>query len=430
MNRFVDYFGKKEGRLNVQGIDIADIAQKLGSPFYLYDASIMRRSYKTLKSALEPSATAIYYSLKANPNMAVADIFRKIGAGCEVASAEELKIAIAAGFSPQKIIFAGPGKSEQELALAVKNNIGAINVESATEFDRIVKIASRKKKGFKKVKVAFRVNLDIEVASDSGIIMLGSGQKFGITEKELLPLVKKAVASPVVEFIGFHCFAGTQITKTSTLASIYKKFARWAKTFADKNGVTIKYLNFGGGLGIPFTDTQSELNVTLLGKALAAIKRDLLSSPHFTDVKFVVEPGRYLVGPSGVYVARITDIKASGKKRFVITDGGIHHALIPIVMNKNYPTYTINRLDEPRRTTCQIVGPLCSSADQLSRTVKIPEPKTGDLIGIFNSGAYGYTAGMLYFLSHPTPAEALIDNKKLFLIRARKNADRGILREL
>ena len=175
---------------------------------------------------------------------------------------------------------------------------------------------------------------------------------------------------------------------------------------------------------------QSELNVTLLGKALAAIKRDLLSSPHFTDVKFVVEPGPLPCWPIRCICGQNYRHQSLRKKRFVITDGGIHHALIPIVMNKNYPTYTINRLDEPRRTTCQIVGPLCSSADQLSRTVKIPEPKTGDLIGIFNSGAYGYTAGMLYFLSHPTPAEALIDNKKLFLIRARKNADRGILREL
>lgn len=428
MTRILKNFDQKNGRLTIGGFDVTDAVKKLGSPFYIYDASIMRRQYKAVKAGLAQASAHIHYSIKANPNKAVAAVFARMGAGVEVASAQELKVALAAGFAPSKIIFAGPGKSDDELKLAIDKKIGLINVESAVEFDRIVAIAEKKKN--QKVAIAFRVNLDIDIETRQGKIMLGGAQKFGIDEEALLPLVKKAIAHPSIDFAGFHCFAGTQITDTRALSTVYRSFAKWAKNFAAKNNIAIKSLNFGGGMGIPFIDTDSELSVNSLGKTLCAIRKDLQNSPEFKRVKFLVEPGRYLVGPSGVYVTRITDIKSSAGSCFIITDGGIHHALIPIVMNKNYPTHLINKLDKPRRTTCTVVGPLCSSADQLSRPVKIPKPEIGDLLGIFNSGAYGYTAGMLYFLSHPTPAEALVDNKKLYLIRASKNPDHGVMQKL
>ncbi len=422
----IRWFRSENGSLLVQDKPVEEIVQKTGSPLYLYDAGIMRDRYEALGNAI-PENFSIHYSLKANPNIEIARKFQQMGAGAEVASAQELKAAFKAGFAPGKTVFAGPGKSVEELRLAVKKGIAAINVESATELDRISEIAKKSRSLQRPAKVVFRVNLEPPDVSDStGHIMTGGPKKFGIDDTDIAPLVKRAVDDANIDFCGFHCYPGTQLTSARALGSIYRRFTGFAKDFVSQTGIEIKLLNFGGGLGIPFTDKGGELDIISLGKTLGRLVDDLAKRPGFGETKFMLEPGRFLVGPAGVYISRITDIKTSRGKTFVLTDGGIHHALIPIVMNKNYPSTLVNRMDERKRVECAIAGPLCSSADQLSRSVKLPPPQIGDLLGIFNSGAYGFTAGMVYFLSHPTPAEVLADNGSFHLIRPRKNPDMGI----
>ncbi|VAX23649.1 Diaminopimelate decarboxylase [hydrothermal vent metagenome] len=424
----IKLFASKGASLNIGGISIDAIIDRTGSPVYIYDAGIMRRQYRRLLSAM-PKGTMIHYSIKANPNMAVVDIFRRLGAGAEVASLSELKLALKVGFPGKKIIFAGPGKSKQEIRFAVNKRIGSINIESSNELARVIEASERKRGSKGPTPVALRVNLDHEVG-EAGEAMIGGSRKFGIDEEYITVVLKRAMRSKAIKVTGFHCYAGTQITNSRVLAAAYKRFALWANKTAGEIGMQVETLNFGGGLGIPFGEGEMELDVDILGSRLAAIKQNLGKSGYFSKVRFLLEPGRYLVGPAGVYVSRVTDIKKSGGVNYVITEGGIHHALIPIVLNKNYPTAILNKMDMPSTAKCVIAGPLCSSSDQFSRMLKLPHPEIGDLVGIFNSGAYGLTAGMVYFLSHPTPAEALVEGKRLYIVRGSKRPDHGVMKRL
>lgn len=411
-------FDAPGGRLAVGGLPVDDIVAKTGTPVYLYDAAIMREQYRRLAAAT-PAAVRVHFSLKANPHPAIASLFAAEGGGAEVASLVELKNALAAGFAPSDILFAGPGKSDEELAFAVRAGIGSINIESATELARVRKLAAGRR-GEKPVRIAFRVNLDMDVTSPTGRVMVGGPRKFGVDDTALTPLVVEALADPNVEPVGFHCFAGTQITDATILAQVYDTFADWARRFAARCGMErVATLNFGGGLGVPFADDEKPLDVEKIGAAFTRIARRLAKDPRFVDARLLLEPGRYLAGPGGIYVCRVIDIKESRGRRYVITDGGIHHALVPIVMNKSYPSALVNKMDRPRRFACTVAGPLCSSADQFSREVKLAAPAVGDLLGIFNSGAYGFTAGMSYFLSHPIAAEVLVDAGKALLLRRR-----------
>ncbi|MBI4665879.1 MAG: hypothetical protein HY751_05635 [Nitrospinae bacterium] len=424
MNPVIKLYMSKGGGFSAGGASLEKIVAKAGTPLYLYDAGIMRGQYKALTSAI-PASFRVHYSVKANPNRSVAHIFQKLGAGAEVASASELAMALSAGFKPEDIIYAGPGKSEEEIRLAAKKRIGSINIESETELERIFSAADAMGKKSAPVKIAFRVNLQFSAAG--GTVMIGGARKFGFDGEKLLPVVARAIKDPRVDVLGFHCFAGTQLLDTATLGAIHGAFGAWAVEAAAKLSFPVRMINFGGGLGIPFKEGERELDVKKLGAALKKTVNRLGRSAYFKNTRYILEPGRYLAGPAGVYVTRITDIKESRGRTFVLTDGGIHHALVPIVFNKNYPSALLNRMGEPARCVVTVAGPLCASADQFSRELKLPKPRVGDLLGVFNSGAYGYTAGMIYFLSHPAPAEALVDGGKAYIIRKRELPDHGLV---
>lgn len=413
----------KNGVLMVGGVPVDSIVRKAGSPVYIYDAGIMRRQFHRLAKSLA-KGFRVFYSIKANPNPTVVKIFRDLGAGAEAASGHELLTAISAGVPRADIAYAGPGKSPAELELAAGKGIGAINVESATELDRIIEAAGRLRK---KANVAFRLNLDYSHDDgEGGHIMAGGPRKFGVDPEMVDALVKKTLADKWVKFVGFHLFPGTGILKPQILAGAHATLARFAADFAGRIQTPIKYINFGGGLGVPYKDGEAELDVAAVGKGLREAADILRGSKWFAGARFVMEPGRYLVGPSGVYISTITDVKTSRGKAYVVTDGGIHHALTPIVMNKNFPTALVNRMGEAADTRVRIGGPLCATPDQFSREVDLPSPEIGDLLGIFNAGAYGYTASMLDFLSHPAPAEVLALNGRAYLIRERVEPGAGV----
>lgn len=426
----ISRFLRTGGKLCPGSVPIDRIIAKTGTPLYIYDAALMRQQYSRLRRAL-PGRFKVCYSLKANPNQAVAKIFRKLGAGAEIASKAELKAALAAGFKPGDIIYAGPGKTEVELKIAMQSRIGVINVESETELERISKLSLRMKKSGKraKTKIALRVNPDF-TSGYEGEVMIGGSRKFGIDSEIIEPLILKTLADPALDLAGFHFYAGTGFLKVKTLMQAYSAFARWVKKISVRLKLDVGMVNFGGGLGIPYADGEKELDVKAVGAGLKKIMANLLKSPGFEKTCFVLEPGRYLAGPSGVYVSEVTDIKESRGTLYVITNGGINHSLIPIVLNKNYPAAILNKMNRKKDIECVVAGPLCASPDQFSRKVKLPKPAIGDLLGVFNSGAYGLTASMLEFLSHPTPAEVLVDRKKAYLIRESREPKLGSFKRL
>jgi len=409
-------FKTAKGELTPGGVSIRAVAERAGTPFYIYDAAVMRRQYARLSGAM-PSAVSIHFSVKSNPNISVARVFKNLGAGVEVASQGELKLAFDAGFAPEKIIFAGPGKNEKEIRLAVRNKIGCINIESETELARVINAvdARRGSKTAKPARIAFRINPSFDIPGQT--IMIGGPRKFGFDDDVVERVARKALSDGRLDVMGFHCFAGTQILDSRTLTGVYDAFSRWAVETAGRLDFNARLLNFGGGLGIPFSDKEQELDADALCAGMKRITARLARSPHMRAARFIVEPGRYLTGPSGVYVSRVTDIKTSRGVEYVITDGGIHHALLPITLNKNYPTAIVNKMNRKPAGEYVIAGPLCASPDQFSRKTLLPRPQIGDLVGVFNSGAYGYTAGMLFFLSHKTPAEVLVDDGKAWIIR-------------
>lgn len=405
-----------KGGLAPGGVPIRAVADGAGTPFYVYDAAIMRRQYARLSEAM-PDVVSIHFSVKSNPNVSVARVFSDLGAGVEVASEGELKLALAAGFTPEKIIFAGPGKNEREIRMAVKHGIACINVESETELDRVLSAVDTRRgsKTAKPAKIAFRINPSFDIPGQA--IMIGGPRKFGFDDDVVERVARTALSDGRLDVLGFHCFAGTQILDWRTLAGVYDSFSRWAVDAARRLYFNVRLLNFGGGLGIPFSDKEQELDADALGAGMKRIMARLARSANFRVARFIVEPGRYLTGPSGVYVSAVTDIKTSRGVEYVITDGGIHHALLPIALNKNYPTAILNKINRKPAGEYVIAGPLCTSMDQFSRKTLLPKPQIGDLVGVFNSGAYGYTAGMLFFLSHKTPAEVLVDGGSAWIIR-------------
>jgi diaminopimelate decarboxylase len=413
------YFPGSDHELHIGGLPVRDLAQRFGTPLFLYDQLALDLKWSALRGALPPEFS-IHYSVKANPNKTILRHFLSKGCGLEVASGGELLRALDIGCPPDRILFAGPGKTESELELALGRGIGEIHVESPLEARRIGAIARRLGT---LARAAIRVNPDAN-AQGGAMRMGGKPSPFGIDEESLDPVLDLLLEDPWVEFRGLHLFAGTQILDHTVLVMQYRRGLEIAKRVAGRMGRSLHTLDFGGGLGIPYFDGERELDMDKLREELRGLMAEIEGNPSLRGTRFVVEPGRYLVGEAGIYVASVTDVKTSRGKTFVVLDGGMNHHLaasgnLGQVIRRNFPIAILNRLDETPSGSVDVVGPLCTPLDTLARDLPVPEVTVGDLVGIFQSGAYGLTASPVDFLSHPAPAEVLVQDGAARLIRPR-----------
>lgn len=399
------YFSAADGELLIGGRRVTEIARDLGrTPFYAYDSGVMSRKVEELRAAL-PRDLEIHYAMKANPLPAVVAHFCRQVDGIDVASAGEMRVALAAGMRPDLISFAGPGKSVAELEAAVAAGI-VINMESELEMRRIAAIAQRT--GARPL-VAVRVNPDFELKT-SGMKMAGGPKQFGI-DAERVPQVLQELATLPLQFHGFHIYSGSQNLRPEIIADAQRKSAALAIDLARHAPAPVRLLNLGGGFGIPYFPGEQPLDLAPIGANL----RTLLPEIHaaLTQATVAIELGRYLVGESGVYVCQVLDRKVSRGQVFLVTDGGLHHHLAASgnfgqVLRKNYPVLIANRIDAPQRETASVVGPLCTPLDLLGDRMELAVAEVGDLVAVFQSGAYGFTASPRGFLSHPEPAEVLV----------------------
>jgi diaminopimelate decarboxylase len=401
------------------GLSVRSLAEKYGTPLFIYDRGVLDAKWNQLRAAL-PARFAISYSVKANPNRAILECFLEKGAGLEIASAGEFHQALAAGCSAEQIVFAGPGKTEAELELVLSHGIGEIHIESLREVERVIAISRRLGK---RARVAVRVNPASEVQGGA-MRMGGKPAAFGVDEEALDSVLVSLLASDAVEICGLHLYIGTQILDHAILVSQYAHGLEVARRMAKRIGHPVATLDFGGGLGIPYFSNEQELDTVALHAGLADLFGRAEKDPDFAGTKFMVEPGRYLVGEAGVYVARVIDVKVSRGKKFVICDGGMHHHLaasgnLGQTIKRNYPVAILNKLDRPSAGAVEVAGPLCTPLDVLARNVELPEAEVGDLIGVFQSGAYARAASPLGFLSHPTPPEVWVERGESRLIRRR-----------
>ena len=399
------YFEARDGELMIGGEAVSRLVARIGrTPIYVYDRAVMSRKVAELRSVL-PGDVELHYAIKANPMPGVVDHLAGLVDGLDVASAREMHVALASGTDPIEISFAGPGKSPADLAEAVAARI-VINVESELELERISEIATRTNL---RPRVAIRVNPDFELKS-SGMKMAGGPKQFGI-DAERVPDMLRSLARRPVEFWGFHIFSGSQNLRPEVLVDAQQKSATLAIELARHAPGPVRLLNLGGGFGIPYFPGEKPLDIEPIGTALKKLVPEIHAA--LPESRVVLELGRFLVGESGVYLCQVLDKKVSRGHVFLVTDGGLHHHLAASgnfgqVLRKNYPVLVANRIDSAAREVASVVGPLCTPLDLLADRMDLAEARVGDLIAVFQSGAYGYTASPIGFLSHPPPAEIIV----------------------
>jgi len=398
-------FPVRDGELLVGQQRLSVLAERVGqTPFYAYDRELLKGRVALLRAAL-PAAVELHYAMKANPMPALVGLMAGLVDGIDVASAGELKVALDAGADPAEISFAGPGKRDVELRQAVAAGV-LVNVESVRELP--VLAAASQALG-KPARVALRVNPDFELKG-SGMKMSGGPKQFGI-DAEALPPVLAQVGQLGLAFEGFHLFAGSQNLKAESICEAQQKSYELALRLAEHAPAPLRFLNLGGGFGIPYFPGEQPLDLAPIGANLQALVARAAS--ELPQARLVIELGRYLVGEAGVYVARIIDRKVSRGQLFLVTDGGLHHHLSASgnfgqVIRKNYPAMISQCRGESAMESASVVGPLCTPLDLLADKMELTVGQPGDLAVVFQSGAYGASASPQGFLGHPAVVEVLV----------------------
>jgi diaminopimelate decarboxylase len=393
----------EDGILVWGGRKVTDIAKEIGvTPFYAYDRERMSHRVAELRAAL-PDAMQIHYAMKANPMPSVVAHMVSIVDGLDVASAGELEVALQAGANPADISFAGPGKRDWELRAAIEAGI-TINMESEGEMRRIARIGEQVGQ---RPNVAVRVNPSFELKS-SGMKMGGRPSPFGV-DAERVPAMLAELAGLDLNFRGFHVYSGSQNLRAEAIIESMAKTVDLVIELAATTNLSMDFVNLGGGLGIPYFPGERPLDLQALSPASADAVDRLKNA--LGEIEIVMELGRFLVGEAGIYVCRVTDIKESRGRRYVITDGGLHHHLAASgnfgqVLRKNYPITAVNTQDTIEEVS--IVGPLCTPLDLLGDRVQVAALKEGSLVAILQSGAYGRTASPEMFLSQGGATEVLL----------------------
>jgi len=401
----VERFGTMAGELKVGGMPLSRLAARVGStPFFAYDRTLLDARVAELRTAL-PDRIRLSYAMKANPMPAVVTHLAGRVDRIDVASALELRTALDTGMPADRISFAGPGKAPAEIRQAVAAG-AVLELESSTELARA--IAAGDELGLTPT-VAVRVNPDFAVKG-SGMRMGGGPQQFGI-DAEQVPQVLRDATAGGVDVLGFHIFAGSQNLNAEVIAEAQRRTVELAARLAVELPRPVRYLNLGGGFGIPYVERDRPLDLDVVAAGL----HDLVAGPlaDLPEAEPVVELGRYIVGECGVYVTRVLDRKVSRGRTYLVVDGGMHHQLAASgnfgqAIRRNYPLVVGNRADADPVAAATVVGCLCTPLDLLGDDVELPDAGIDDLVVIFQAGAYGLTASPTAFLGHPAPVEVLV----------------------
>ncbi|MFC7545961.1 type III PLP-dependent enzyme [Plantactinospora sp. GCM10030261] len=395
-------------------IDYAALADEFGTPLFVYEADTLAAQYAGLRDRLHP-AVDIFYSLKANPNVAICGLLHSLGAGAEVSSLLELRTARQAGVPARDIVFPGPGKSREELAACLDEEIYAIICESFEELEIVDELA--RERGVR-ARVAVRVNPAFAVKG-SGLTMGGKPRQFGIDEEQLFGL--PGLRFEHLRVVGTHVYLGTRILDETVIAENTRRILDLAERLAARLDFPLEFVDVGGGLGVSYFDGERDLSVD----RLTDLVNPVFAAFHdrHPGTRLVTELGRYLVAPAGTYLVRVRYVKTSVGERFAITDGGTHHHMAAVgigsFVKRDFPLRVFGRPTSGPTTRWTVTGPLCTPNDTLARGVELPVLRRGDLLGVLRSGAYGPTASPTLFLGHGYPAEVLVSGGVGHLVRRR-----------
>ncbi len=405
MHPAIAAWAMRDGELLVGDWPVRRLARRVGgTPFYAYDRAKLTARIRALRAALPPRVN-LHYAIKANPMPAVVQHLAGLVDGFDVASGAELNLALDTPLSAENVGFAGPGKTDAELARAVAAGV-VIELESLGEMRRTAAIA--REQGVS-VPVAVRVNPNFRVKG-SGMHMAGGPSQFGVDAEAVPALLAELPATPL-RFVGFHIFAGSQNLDPDAVVAAERQIAELAMQLAAHAPAPVRHLNIGGGFGIPYFPKDGALDLASVGAALHGVVERVAAA--LPEAWVILELGRYIAGEAGVYVCRVLDRKESRGQVHLVTDGGLHHHLAATGnfgqgIRRNFPVAIATRMDAASEETVQIVGCLCTPIDLLADRLPAPRAEVGDLVAIFQSGAYGYSASPRDFLSHPHPAEVLV----------------------
>jgi diaminopimelate decarboxylase len=413
----VSEFSRQQGQLACEAVPLSSIADAVGTPVYVYSAAAIRSRYRALDEPFGGYPHTLHYALKANSTLGLVRLIREIGGAVDANSVWEIDVARRAGFSADQIVFTGVGKSMAELECAVALGVKAINAESAGELARIEAIAV---KSDRRVRVALRINPDIDARSHPHISTGLKINKFGVPPHTARELIASLASRPAVHLVAIHVHVGSQITTLDPLRRS-AAFIAGVATELQGQGVNLEYVDVGGGLGIAY-DTDAVVAPSEYVKAI-------IDQVAPTGLPIVIEPGRSIVGPAGVLVARVIDVKPrSADSEFAVIDAGMSELLRPALYGAYHRIEPV-RSGDGRERLYEIVGPVCESSDVVGRDRTLPPLAVGDLLAIRDTGAYGSAMASNYN-RRPLPAEVLVDGSQWRVIRRRQTVDDMLRLEL
>jgi diaminopimelate decarboxylase len=403
-------FERIQGAVQCDGLPLAELAARYGTPLYVYSASAISERYQEVDDAFRGYPHRLHYALKANSTLGIARLLRRLGAAADANSIGEIDVALRAGFTPAEIVFTGVGKTDAELERAIGLGLRSINAESEGEIERIDALAAAR--GVT-ARVAVRVNPDIDARSHPHISTGLKSNKFGVAIADAREMCLRMRGRRGVQIVGLHSHVGSQITQLEPLQRAAEALVALAAELRAA-GVNVEHLDIGGGLGIPYEGQRVPTAAEYAATVLPIVRQ--------SGLDLILEPGRFIVAQAGVLLARVVDIKPqAGGKLFVIVDAGMTELMRPMLYGAYHRIEHVEAVDRPT-AVCDIVGPVCETTDTLGKDRSLPRPEVGDLMAVFDAGAYGAVMASNYN-RRPMPAEVLVENGEPVVIKRRQTID-------
>ncbi len=402
----MDYFNYKDNELYAEDLKVSALAQKFGTPLYIYSKATLVRHMQAFEQALAGKKHLICYAVKANSNLALLSLMRSLGAGFDVVSEGELRRVLKIGADPKKVIFSGVGKTRAELSLALQSGIGCINVESSAELETLSQLCAELKLP---ARVALRVNPDVDAKTHPSISTGLKSNKFGIAAEDAFALYQRIAADPYLKVSGIDCHIGSQMTSNGPIAEATEKLLTLYGKL-EEAGILVDHIDIGGGLGVTYGDETPPSPYEYMAAVLKRVGK--------RDVSIYVEPGRAMVANAGILVSQVQYLKPTSSKNFCIVDAGMSDLIRPALYNSWMNIIECTRHDEPK-VLYDVVGPICESDDFLGKERKLAV-QPGDFIAVRGAGAYGMAMASNYN-ARRLPCEILVDGSTVHVIRKRQS---------
>ncbi len=409
------HFEYKDRILHAEAVPVTKIAEAVGTPFYLYSHATLKHHFEVFDHSFRKIPHITCFSVKSNSNIAILRLFARLGGGADIVSGGELHRALCAGIPTNKIVYSGVGKTDKEIQFALQKDILMFNVESGEELDVISDCA---RKLGKKARIALRVNPDVDPKTHPYISTGMEKNKFGLDVKSSIETYKRATSLENIEVVGIDCHIGSQLTELSPFVDALARLRDLTRKLQDL-GISIKYLDLGGGLGITYNE-ETPPHPSQYADEIIKMVEDL-------GCTLILEPGRVIVGNAGILVTRVLYTKSTSIKKFLIVDAGMNDLVRPSLYGSYHHIQTVIEKDTPVETV-DVVGPICESGDFLAQDRKLPVCRRGDYIAVMSAGAYGFTMASNYN-SRLRPAEVMVKEDKFYVIRERETYDDLVARE-